>query len=111
MTTLQVANGDIVLENGTPVIDTGMNAVMDHLQNVIKLQLGDWINDPADGIDWNNILGSGLSGKQIAQIIQTRILADGIVTNITDITVNFDDAGRVVSVGLTIDGTTLTVPI
>ena len=111
MITLKVNDHDLVIKNGTAVIDTGINAVIDHLQGVINLQLGDWINSTASGIDWNGILGSGITEKQIMQIVRTRILNDGIVTNITSVSTVFDSIKRLTSLNIEADGTTFNIPV
>lgn len=111
MTTLLVENNDIVMEDSSPVIVTGVEAVESHLQGVVGLQLGDFGPDPDSGIDWLNILGSGIPDARIAQIVQARILADGIVQNITAIQINYDGSDRIASFDITADGTTLNIPM
>ena len=109
MTTFQIADKDIVITNGSPVIATGMDAVIAHVTNVVKLWLGDWSEDAEKGIDWLNILGSGITDKRIASIIKNRIIEDGTITTIQTIDVTSNRAQRTISISMTVQGETIAI--
>ena len=68
--TLQMIDGELVIQDGSPVWLTGAKAVRQRLENRLSLWKGDWFLDPELGIDWLDILDGAIDLQRLKVLIK-----------------------------------------
>ena len=106
MKTLQILEGDMVIDSGVPVMLTGNDAVRQRLMNALRLDKGSWYFNPDSGIPWFEIYNKkSVSERLIRSNVEKILMADSEVTNVVSLRVTFNRELRKIEISFEV-GTT-----
>lgn len=104
MKTLQILEGDLVIDSGAPVLLTGNEAVRQRLMNALRLDKGSWYFNPDRGIPWFEIYNKkSVSERLIRSNVERILKADAEVTNIVSLDVTFNRSLRKIEISFEVE--------
>lgn len=88
------ANGDVLIENGDISIVAGDSLLQQKIQTVLHTNLGEWFFDWDQGIDFDNLLGKGVTGELVRHEIQRGLAQVDSTLAITEFAFEADERKR-----------------
>ncbi|TGK24265.1 DUF2634 domain-containing protein [Leptospira yasudae] len=84
---LKIENGDVVREQGRPIVLEGLEYYSQRIKHAILLSLGESAYDTLSGIDWFTIFSSKVSTDRVLFEIRRIILKDPETVSLENIEV------------------------
>lgn len=110
---IDLATGELVIENGDFVLVRGPEAVRQALHIRLRFFLGEWFLDETAGVDWFSVLGHKFNAAAVEALVRKALLETPGVAAVTRLDLDFDNATRVLSLAWSVttaygqlDGTT-----
>lgn len=114
MRTLQMSQGDLVLEKGNLAIVEGDDELNQSTAHGLRTALGEWFLDEEFGLDRDALLGKGFNENEATDAIVECVTQDPRIARVESITYTFNKTTRTLSVFMRIvkqDETTLEVEV
>lgn len=87
-------HGDIVIENNTINLITGVELLQQKVWTVLQTNLGEWFCDPEQGIDFDNLLGKGINAELVRFEIERGLAQVASTFTIAEFAYSMDRATR-----------------
>ncbi len=99
--TMNLLTNDLLLKNGDISVVTGDDAIIQNLQQSLQLWLGEWFLDTTKGVPFKQqiLVKNPVIDLVQADIINTALAVPGVV-EVTNISFDYDAAGRSISMSL-----------
>lgn len=88
------ADGDVLIENGDISIVAGDSLLQQKIQTVLRTNLGEWFFDWDQGIDFDNLLGKGVTEELVRHEVQRGLAQVDSTLTITEFTFEADERDR-----------------
>ena len=95
--TWKLKDRDLVFNNGNFVEITDNDALVQRLENRLKLWKGEFEYLPNEGIDYLDLFNSKRSEKQIAAVLKAELLKDPYITSVPQFDITLNRSTRVLS--------------
>lgn len=97
-------SGDVVISNGDIVLVSGVELVAQTVRQVIGTNLGEWLGDEEEGIDFYVILTKNPNYELIQDTINTAVqhVADNLGVELETDNFNFEVIGRSLNISFTL---------
>jgi len=93
------ADGDLEVKNGSLHLTSGDEAVRQHLQQRLRMFLGEWFLDLDRGVPYfQDILVKNPNVNQVDGILKQIILTTPGIVELVSFTMNFDSTARILNV-------------
>ena len=88
------STGDVLIVNNRIPLVSGPNLLLQKVQNVLGTNKGEWFLDLEEGIDFDNLLGKGVTEDLVRYEIEQGLLQVDSTFTITEFTCDIDNSSR-----------------
>lgn len=104
MITWMMQEGDIIFQNGRPVVLTGNECLRQRLINSLKLDRGGWFFDPDKGIPWMDIYNNkNVTERLVRSHIQRVLQEDKEIVKVNSINIDLDRESRTLIINFEVE--------